>query len=161
MLILGIDPGLNNTGWGVVRQEGNSLSFVAGGTLKVPATLPMPERLKQIYVGLQGLLVQYQPQAAAIEEVFVNSNPRTSLKLGQARGVAMLTTAMAGLTCAEYTPSEIKKALVGTGRADKNQVSYMIKVLLPRAVVTSPDMGDALAVAVCHAHTSLGGMPRR
>ena len=153
-IILGIDPGLNNTGWGIVKAEGNSLSFIASGTIKTTTKQTTTERLKTIHEGFVELLARYHPTTAAIEEVFVNENARSSLKLGQARGVAMLAVGLAGLECAEYTPTAIKKAIVGTGRADKTQMGYMVKMLLPTATPKTADAADALAVAICHAHTS-------
>ena len=153
-IILGIDPGLNNTGWGVVKAEGSSLSYIAGGTIKTTTKQTTTERLKTIHDGFTDLIEKYQPTTAAIEEVFVNENARTSLKLGQARGVAILAAGIAGLECAEYTPTAIKKAIVGTGRADKTQIGYMINMLLPGAKPKTEDAADALAVAICHAHTS-------
>lgn len=153
-IILGIDPGLNNTGWGVIKAEGSSLSFIASGTFKTTTKQDTTERLKAIHEGFAELIETYQPTTAAIEEVFVNENARTSLKLGQARGVAILATGLAGLKCAEYTPKEVKKAIVGTGRADKTQMGYMVNMLLPGANPKTEDAADALAVAICHAHTS-------
>lgn len=153
-IILGIDPGLNNTGWGILRAEGSNLGFIASGTLTTSTKQSTTERLKAIHEGFLELIEQYQPTTAAIEEVFVNENARSSLKLGQARGVAMLATGLAGLECAEYTPTAIKKAIVGTGRADKTQMAYMVNMLLPGASPKTADAADALAVAICHAHTS-------
>ena len=153
-IILGIDPGLGNTGWGVVRAEGNSLSFLAGGVIKTNAKEPSNHRLAHIHNELLGIIKQYQPTAAAVEEVFVNSNARTSLKLGQARGIALLVPSLSGLDVAEYTPLQVKKAVVGYGRADKSQVGTMVKMLLPTATFSSEDTADALAVAICHAHTA-------
>ena len=152
--ILGIDPGLNNTGWGVITSEGNSLSFVAGGVIKTSPKQSDSERLKVIHDGLADVIAKHKPTAAAVEEVFVNSNAKTSLKLGQARGIALLVPGMNGLDVGEYTPLKIKKAVVGYGRADKNQVGHMIKILLPTAKITSEDTADALAVAICHANSS-------
>ena len=152
--ILGIDPGLERTGWGIVASDGVRLSFVAGGVVKSNPADPMPVRLKALFDGLTAVVAQHAPQAAAVEEVFVNSNARTSLKLGQARGIALLVPHQAGLDVAEYTPNAIKKAVVGYGSADKDQVAHMVKVLLPTAQLTSADMSDALAVAICHAHTA-------
>ncbi len=152
-IILGIDPGLHKTGWGVVKATGNHLSFVAGGTLQTNPKDNGSHRLRDIHNGLDAILVKYNPTEMAVEEVYVNDNARSSLKLGQARGVALLAAGLADLTCAEYTPTAIKKALVGTGRADKNQMIYMVKMLLPTSNPTTSDMADALAVAICHANT--------
>lgn len=151
-IILGIDPGLNRTGWGIITRQGNALGFVAAGVITPPAKQCMSERLKQLHEGLRAVVEQYRPTHAAVEQVFVNTNPRTSLLLGQARGLALLAPAQSGIEVAEYTPSEIKKALVGAGRADKNQVSFMVHTLLPKARVHSNDATDALAAAICHAH---------
>lgn len=159
MRILGIDPGLEKTGWGVIETEGSALRFIAGGTVKSRPADPMSVRLKDLHDGLQHIMQTYQPQAVAVEEVFVNVNARTSLKLGQARGIAILVPALAGLPVAEYSPSEIKKAVVGKGSAEKGQVGYMVKVLLPRAELTSEDMADALAVAICHGHVLRSRIP--
>lgn len=161
MRILGIDPGLENTGWGIVETQGNKLSFIAGGTIRTKPGQPMAERLKVLYAGLQDVLAEHMPDAAAVEEVFVNSNARTSLKLGQARGIALLLPALAGLEVAEYSATHVKKALVGTGKAEKAQVTHMVKVLLPTATFATADTSDALAVAVCHSHTISSGMHRQ
>lgn len=150
--VLGIDPGLARTGWGVIEAEGTRLTFIAGGTVTSSAKLPMAERLKALHDGLQKILATYQPSHAAVEEVFVNDNAKTSLLLGQARGMALLVPALAGLEVAEYTPLLVKKSVVGYGRAEKDQVAHMVKVLLPRAQLDGADMADALAVAICHAH---------
>lgn len=161
MRVLGIDPGLEKTGWGIVDTDGSSLRFVAGGQVKSSPKDPMSKRLTDLYDGLRDILESYKPDAAAIEEVFVNSNARTSLKLGQARGVGILVPALSNLAVAEYSPTEIKKAVVGKGSADKSQVEFMVKVLLPKAKVTSADMADALAVAICHSHVLKSRMPSK
>lgn len=153
-IILGVDPGLHKTGWGIVRSEGSRLSYIAGGTIKTNPKDEGSKRLCVIYNALRDVLEKYQPTDVAVEEVYVNDNARTSLKLGQARGVPLLVAGLAGLACAEYTPASVKKAIVGTGRADKNQIGYMIKMLLPTAKPDSEDAADALAVAICHAHTA-------
>lgn len=151
-IILGLDPGLNNTGWGIIRAEGNRLSFVACGTVRPDTKLPVPARLVHLETTLQAIVEEYRPHAAAIEEVYVNTNARTSLKLGQARGVCLLIPQKFGLEVAEYTPTQVKKAVVGGGRAAKEQIGYMIQVLLPTARPESADAADALALAITHAH---------
>ncbi len=153
MIILGIDPGLAFTGWGVIEQNGNRLSYIAGGVVKTNPKAPMAERLATIHDGLQEVLKIYKPNSAAVEEVFVNSNARTSLKLGQARGIALLLPQLHGLSVGEYTPLMVKKSVVGYGKAEKSQVAQMVKMLLPTADVSQNDTADALAVAICHAHT--------
>lgn len=150
--VLGIDPGLARTGWGVVEAEGNSLRFVAGGTITSNAKDEMSVRLRTLYDGLQGVIIAHQPTHVGVEEVFVNDNAKTSLLLGQARGLALLVPALNGLEVAEYTPLLVKKSVVGFGRAEKEQVAHMVKVLLPTAQLVGADMADALAVAICHVH---------
>lgn len=149
--ILGIDPGLRNTGWGVIDVEGTRLSFVACGTIKPDDKADTAERLKAIYDGLLNVLANFKPDEAAVEETFVNKDARATLKLGQARGVAMLAPASAGLSVAEYAPNLVKKTIVGSGHADKDQIHMMVKVLLPKSDAKTPDAADALAVAVTHA----------
>jgi len=149
--ILGIDPGLRNTGWGVIDVEGTRLSFVACGTVKPDDKADTAERLKAIYDGLLNVLANFKPDEAAVEETFVNKDARATLKLGQARGVAMLAPASAGLSVAEYAPNLVKKTIVGSGHADKDQIHMMVKVLLPKSDAKTPDAADALAVAVTHA----------
>ena len=153
-LILGVVPGLHKTGWGIIRAVGNRLSYITGGTIKTNPKHAGSDRLCVIYNGLSEILDTYKPTDVAVEEVYVNENARSSLKLGQARGVPLLVAGLAGLQCAEYTPAAVKKAIVGTGRADKNQIGYMVKMLLPTAKPDSEDAADALAVAICHAHTA-------
>ena len=152
--ILGIDPGLACTGWGVVTAVGNSLSFVACGVIKTNAKTPDAERLKTLADGLDALIAEHAPTSVGVEEVFVNSNAKTSLKLGQARGVGLVCAARAGLEVGEYTPLKVKQAVVGYGKADKTQVTHMIQVLLPTAKLDGlpADASDALAVAITHAH---------
>jgi crossover junction endodeoxyribonuclease RuvC len=152
-LILGLDPGLRHTGWGVIRQQGNRLSFVAAGRINPDPELSMGERLKALAEGLAGVIVCHGPHEAAIEETFVNRNAASALKLGQARGVAMLTAAQAGLEVTEYSANRVKQAVTGYGHAEKNQIKTMIGVLLPGAGKLAADAADALAVAVCHAHS--------
>lgn len=150
--IIGIDPGLRRTGWGVIVCEGSRLSHVADGVLTSDQTLSLAERLVQLKVQLAKVVAEWQPDEAAVEETFVNVDPRATLKLGQARGIALLVPAEAGIPVAEYAPNQIKKTVVGAGHAEKEQIHHMVKVLLPRAQPKSPDAADALAIAICHAH---------
>ncbi len=150
--ILGIDPGLNNTGWGIIDTAGSNMRFVAGGVIKTTRKMPDSERLGVIYAGLEDILHKFKPTDAAVEEVVVNVNAETSLKLGQARGVALLILGQAGLEVGEYKPLAIKKAIVGFGHAQKEQVQHMVKVLLPTAEFKQLDTADALGVAICHNH---------
>ncbi len=150
--ILGIDPGLRHTGWGLIRQEDNRLSFVAAGRINPPADLPMAERLKLLAVELDKVIALHAPDEAAIEETFMNNNAVSALKLGQARGAAMLTAAQAGLSVTEYAANKIKQTVTGYGHADKTQIGAMIKILLPQSGKLTPDAADALAIAICHAH---------
>jgi len=150
--IIGIDPGLRNTGWGVIEAEGTRLSYIADGSVHSDADAPLASRLLQIYTKLAEILQRYEPDEAAIEETFVNKDARATLKLGQARGAAMLAPALVGISVAEYAPNVVKKSVVGAGHAEKDQVKHMVKVLLPRAELNSSDSIDALAIAICHAH---------
>lgn len=150
--ILGIDPGLRQTGWGVVDSVANNLRFVAAGTVRSDAGAPLAERLRQIHDGLQAVLAEHTPAAAAVEATFVNKDASATLKLGQARGIAMLVPALAGLEVAEYAPNAVKKTVIGVGHGDKKQIHMMVKVLMPRAVFDTDDAADALAIAICHAH---------
>ena len=152
MLILGLDPGLATTGWGLIRAEGNRLSHVANGQLKTVASEPLPARLSHLASQLEALIADRAPAHAAVEEVFVNKNPQSTLKLGQARGVVLMVAARAGLDVAEYAARFVKKAVVGGGNADKAQVHFMVQRLLPGAAIAGPDAADALAVAITHAH---------
>lgn len=152
MRILGVDPGLLHTGWGVIAVDGNSLRHVANGVVSPDRDLPMAERLSAIYEGVRTVLLEQGPDQVAVEETFVNRNPETTLKLGLARGAALVAAASTALPVSEYATRLVKKTVVGTGKADKKQVSAMIRALLPGAAVTSGDAADALAVAVCHAH---------
>ena len=151
-LVLGLDPGLGTTGWGLIRADGNRLSHVANGQFKTDSREPLARRLSLLAAQLEALLVDHSPTAAAVEEVFVNKNPQSTLKLGQARGVALMIAARAGIDVGEYAPTLIKKAVVGTGGADKEQVRAMVARLLPGAKIAGPDAADALAVAITHAH---------
>ena len=147
-----MDPGLRNTGWGVVDVSGNRLRHVANGSVGSDSKLSLAERLRQLHDGLEHVLATWQPASAAVEETFVNKNPTSTLKLGQARGVVLLAPAQAGIAVAEYSANHIKKSVVGTGHADKRQVRAMVEVLLPGCAITGSDAADALAVAICHAH---------
>ncbi|HEY6916108.1 MAG TPA: crossover junction endodeoxyribonuclease RuvC [Allosphingosinicella sp.] len=152
MLILGLDPGLGCTGWGVIAAEGNRLSHVANGQIRTDAARPLPDRLVRLAEGLDAVLAEYRPAGAAVEEVFVNENPQSTLKLGQARGVVLLSAARADIAVGEYAARLVKKAVVGTGAAAKQQVHAMVSVLLPGAKIAGADAADALAVAITHAH---------
>jgi len=152
MIILGVDPGLTCTGWGVVAKAGSRLSHIANGQIRTDTALSMAERLVQIDSGLNAVIALHRPDAGAVEEVFVNVNPQSTLKLGQARGVAMVALARAGMPVAEYPTKVIKKALVGTGGAAKNQIQAMLNVLLPGVKLAGEDAADALAVAITHAN---------
>jgi crossover junction endodeoxyribonuclease RuvC len=150
--ILGIDPGLRRTGWGLVEADGNRLIYVACGSLETSERAALGDRLVVIYDGLAQVIEQYRPHEAAVENTFVNANAVATLKLGQARGIAMLVPAKAGLVVAEYAPNVVKKTVVGAGHGEKAQIRMMIGVLLPKADPQSEDAADALAIAVCHAH---------
>jgi crossover junction endodeoxyribonuclease RuvC len=149
--ILGIDPGLRNTGWGVIDSQGSRLSFVGCGRVQSDGALDMGNRLRQLHEGLMQVIADYRPDEAAIEETFVNRDPQSTLKLGQARGVALMTPALAGLGVAEYAANLVKKTVVGAGHAEKAQIQMMVRVLLPASQASSADAADALAVAICHA----------
>ncbi|MCA1952360.1 MAG: crossover junction endodeoxyribonuclease RuvC [Hyphomicrobiales bacterium] len=150
--IIGIDPGLRHTGWGVIAVEGTRLSYIACGAVEPSPAADLADRLAAIHEGLRGVIQEHAPEEAAVEETFLNKDPRATLKLGAARGVAMLVPAQAGLRVAEYAPNQIKKAVVGAGHAEKAQIRMMVKVLLPKAEFRTDDMADALAIAICHAH---------
>jgi crossover junction endodeoxyribonuclease RuvC len=150
--IIGIDPGLRNTGWGVISQEGSKLTYVADGALHSDGDLSLAERLLQLHSQLIDVIREFDPDEAAVEETFVNTDARATLKLGQARGVLMLAPAMLKLPVSEYAPNTVKKAVVGAGHAEKDQVKHMVKLLLPKAKMRTADSTDALAVAICHAH---------
>jgi crossover junction endodeoxyribonuclease RuvC len=150
--ILGVDPGLRRTGWGVVAVTGNALAFVASGTIRAPLDGELAHRLAALHRGLTEIVGAWTPDEAAVEQTFVNRDGAATLKLGQARGIALLVPALAGLTVAEYAPNAVKKAIVGAGHAEKAQIRAMVKVLLPRAEFDTDDSADALAVAICHAH---------
>ncbi|HTV68156.1 MAG TPA: crossover junction endodeoxyribonuclease RuvC [Rhizobiaceae bacterium] len=150
--IIGIDPGLRRTGWGVVETLGNSLRFIAAGTVKSDEKESLAARLCQLHDGLAEVLSRQMPNEAAVEQTFVNKDASATLKLGQARGIAMLVPALAGLAVAEYAPNAVKKAVVGVGHGEKKQIHMMVKVLMPKASFDSDDAADALAIAICHAH---------
>ena len=150
--IIGIDPGLRRTGWGAVEAAGNSLRFVAAGTVTSDQKADLATRLCQIHDGLADVLSGHVPEEAAVEQTFVNKDAAATLKLGQARGIAMLVPARAGLRVAEYAPNAVKKAVIGVGHGEKAQIHMMVKVLLPRATFDTDDAADALAIAICHAH---------
>jgi crossover junction endodeoxyribonuclease RuvC len=150
--ILGIDPGLRRTGWGLIESDGNRLIHVACGSVETSEKAALGARLVAIHDGLSAVIGEYAPHEAAVENTFVNGNGASTLKLGQARGIAMLVPAQAGLTVAEYAPNLVKKTVVGAGHAEKAQIRMMIGVLLPKAAPQSEDAADALAIAICHAH---------
>ncbi len=150
--IIGLDPGLRNTGWGVIESEGSRLIYVADGAVHSDADAPLAERLLQIHEQVLRVLKEFEPDEAAIEETFVNADARATLKLGQARGVVMLAPAYCKIPVSEYAPNTVKKSVVGSGHADKEQVKHMVKLLLPRAEMNTADSTDALAIAMCHAH---------
>jgi crossover junction endodeoxyribonuclease RuvC len=149
--ILGIDPGLRNTGWGVVDTQGTRLSFVACGSVTSDGKLSLADRLRQLHEGLSAVLHAHQPDEVAVEETFVNKDARATLKLGHARGIALLVPAQAGLTVGEYAPNLVKKTIVGAGHAEKDQIHMMVRVLLPKADPQTADAADALAIALTHA----------
>jgi crossover junction endodeoxyribonuclease RuvC len=151
-IICGIDPGLLNTGWGIIALEQNKMSFIAMGLISPDAKLSIEKRLSKIHLELSEVISLYNPQDCAIENIFVNSNSLTSLKLGYAKAAAMLTIGLAQKDFFEYPPNLVKKAVVGKGKADKTQVQYMVNQLLPKAKVTNEHIADALAVAICHAN---------
>lgn len=153
MKILGIDPGLQKTGWGIVEAVDNRLSFITCGLIKTDPDLSLAERLRQIDEGLQAILQEHKPEEAAIEETFVNANPASALKLGCARGVAMCVPARFGLPVHEYAANLVKKSVVGNGHATKDQVEMMVRTLIPLAGrAMGADEADAIAIAICHAH---------
>jgi crossover junction endodeoxyribonuclease RuvC len=157
LTILGIDPGLRHTGWGVVAQSGNRLSFIAAGRVSPDPDLPMASRLCELAQSLNDIVALYHPDEAALEETFVNKNAASALKLGQARGAAMLVLAQAGMAVAEYAANRVKQSVTGYGHADKAQLQAMIGMLLPGSGKLAADAADALAVAITHAHH----MPQR
>jgi crossover junction endodeoxyribonuclease RuvC len=152
MRLIGIDPGLRHTGWGIIEASGSRLIHVADGAVHTDGNRSLAERLVQLHDGLREVIGKYRPLAAAVEETFVNKNPTSTLKLGHARGVVLLVPALAGLSVAEYPANLIKKSVVGAGHAGKPQVQMMVRILLPGCLTETPDAADALAVAICHAH---------
>jgi crossover junction endodeoxyribonuclease RuvC len=152
MRLLGLDPGLTRTGWGMIETQGNALHFLAAGTVATDPAQDLAMRLDALYRGLQEVAAHQRPHAAAVEETVVNVNADSSLKLGHARGVVLLAAAHAGLAVAEYAAKTVKRAVVGTGAAHKRQVAMMVRMLLPGCGRLSGDAADALAVAICHAH---------
>jgi crossover junction endodeoxyribonuclease RuvC len=150
--ILGLDPGLRTTGWGIVDAQGNRLTYVAHGVVRSKGEDELATRLSQVYQGLLKIIETYAPMEAAVEETFVNKNPASALKLGMARGVVLLAPAQAGLVVGEYAANRVKKSVVGVGHADKAQIAMMVQRLLPTCHAVTADAADALAVAICHAH---------
>lgn len=158
--IIGIDPGLRNMGWGVVESEGSSLRFIAAGTVRSDSKADLASRLCHLHDGLADVVHIHQPSEAAVENTFVNKDAGATLKLGQARGIAMLVPARAGLPVAEYAPNTVKKAVIGVGHGAKDQIKLMLGMLLPKATYDSDDAADALAIAICHAHHRGGASAR-
>ncbi len=154
--VIGIDPGLRFTGWGVIDVEGTRLTHVANGVVTSTEKTPLAARLCEIYDGLSAVIDAHRPAEAAVEQTFVNRDPTATLKLGQARAIALLVPARAGLPVHEYAPNMVKKSVVGVGHADKEQVQVMIRMLLPGCIFDKPDAADALAVAIAHAHRGAG-----
>ncbi len=152
MLIIGLDPGLGTTGWGVIAKAGNRLTHIANGQIKTDPAAALAQRLVTLDRELTDVILRYTPDSGAVEEVFVNSNPQSTLKLGQARGVCLLALARAGLPVGEYATRLVKKAIVGNGNAEKAQVQAMLKVLLPGVKLAGADAADALVVVIAHAH---------
>ncbi len=152
LIILGLDPGLRATGWGIIEMQGNHLRHVADGTLTTDTSMPLPQRLALIYRGIEEILLKMNPQEVAIEETFVNNNAQTSLKLGQARAASLLPAALRNMLVAEYASRRIKQAVSGYGAADKTQMTRMVSLLLAGVTPHNHDSADALAVAICHAH---------
>lgn len=158
--ILGIDPGLRRTGWGVIESEGNRLIFIGCGSVEPPNDLPLASRLLALHEGLAAVLDAFKPMEAAVEQTFVNKDGAATLKLGHARGIAMLAPAIFGIEVAEYAPNQVKKTVVGAGHADKTQIGMMLKILLPKADPPTADAADALAIAITHAHHRQGAALR-
>lgn len=152
MIILGLDPSLSSTGWGVIRAEGSRITHIANGQVKTNPAAPMAERLAALQAGLAAVIAEHAPERAAAEEIFVNKNPQSTLKLAQARGAVMAACGAAGLTVNEHAARLVKKAVTGTGAAEKVQVAAMVKVLLPGVQIAGSDAADALAVAIADAH---------
>lgn len=150
--ILGLDPGLRRTGWGMITLHGNKLSFLGCGVVTTQSDWSLADRLVQLHDGILEIIRGHRPDVAAVEQTFVNKDPVATLKLGQARAIALLVPAQAGLEVAEYAPNQVKKSVVGVGHAEKQQVHAMVKILLPQSTADSPDAADALAIAITHAH---------
>lgn len=159
--IIGIDPGLRRTGWGVIETLGNSLRFVASGTVVSDGDIDLASRLCQLHDGLAEVVHTYTPDEAAVEQTFVNKDAVATLKLGQARGVVMLVPARAGLPVSEYAPNAVKKAVIGVGHGEKQQIHMMVKILMPKAQFKGNDAADALAIAICHAHNRVANRMRQ
>ena len=156
MRLLGLDPGLRKTGWGMIDVQGNRLRHIANGTVATAASDPLGERLRQIHEGLEAVIATHRPDVVAVEETFVNKNPTSTLKLGQARGAVLLTAALAMVDIYEYAPNQVKKTVVGVGHAGKEQIRAMVDILLPGCAIADEHAADALAVAICHAHQQGG-----
>lgn len=152
MRILGLDPSLSSTGWGIIEADNNHLRYVDDGFIKTDPKITLPERLSHIHKVLQNVIETYKPEEAAIEQVFLNSNPNSTIKLGMARGVVILAPALFNIPVTEYEPTKVKKAVVGVGHADKHQVENMVKILLGGCKPKNNDSADALAMAICHSH---------
>ena len=152
MILLGLDPGLGTTGWGIIAADGNRLTHIGNGQIKTDADMALATRLLAIDLALTDLILEYRPDGAAVEEVFVNVNPQSTLKLGQARGVVLLAASRSGMEVGEYAARLVKKSVVGVGNASKEQVHAMVQRLLPGAKIAGPDAADARAVAITHAH---------
>ncbi|MBT2242578.1 crossover junction endodeoxyribonuclease RuvC [Sphingobium sp. BHU LFT2] len=163
MIILGLDPGLGTTGWGLIAADGNRLTHVGNGQIKTDSAMSLATRLMALDLALTDLILEHRPDGAAVEEVFVNVNPQSTLKLGQARGVILLNAARSGMEVGEYAARLVKKSVVGVGNASKEQVHAMVQRLLPGAKIVGSDAADALAVAITHAHhlASARRMPAR
>jgi crossover junction endodeoxyribonuclease RuvC len=151
---MGIDPGLRRTGWGIINFDGSKLKHIGNGVCKSNSSLDLASRLLEIYLQLKKIITDYQPEFAAVENTFVNKDPLGALKLGQARGIALLVPAELGIPVSEYAPNTIKKVVVGVGHADKKQVEHMVKLQLPGVLIVNNDSSDALAIALCHAYQS-------
>ena len=153
--LIGLDPGLRSTGWGLIEVNGNRLRHIDSGSISSNATLQVSKRLQQIHEGLTKVIESYAPDEAAVEETFVNKNPSSTLKLGLARGIALVVPALFGISVAEYSANKVKKSVVGAGHASKEQMELMVKNILPGCDPENSDATDALAIAICHAHFSV------